>query len=146
MKPLFIFVFLFSVVCSSAQLSFPKGFKLIAGENPSGEDDVYTNGRYSFQTHNITRAYDYKVNDEKFKEYVTRDFGFQFYLTKDSLLWGTGKINDTYSYVVISREGSDFELFSTYNDPQFSHYSKWLLATIREYHKKGKSTSFPYRF
>jgi len=86
---------------------------------------------------------DYKTNDEKFKKYVGKDFGFPFYETKDSLLWGTGKIGDVYSYVIVDWEGDAVELISYYNDSGFSYYSRWLLSIIRKYHKNGKAIVFP---
>ena len=62
---------------------------------------------------------------------------------KDSLLWGTGKIGDVYSYVIIDRAGDGVELISYYNDSDFSYYSRWLLSTIRKYHKNGTAIVFP---
>src|ERR1043165_1209308 len=130
MKAAFILGLLCSSFLASAQLSFPKGFRLIKGENLSGEDDVYTNGRYSFQTHKLFRDYDYKGNDEGVKRQASAFFGFPFYITKDGLCWGTGKTQNMYSYVVVTKDGEVIELSSPYNDGGFSQYSKWLLSTI----------------
>jgi hypothetical protein len=68
------------------------------------------------------------------------------YRTTDSLLWGTGKIDGYYSYVVVDWNGEVFELFSKYNDTDFSYYSKWLIISIREYRKRGKMFMFQRRF
>jgi hypothetical protein len=114
-------------------MSFPKDFKRIKGENLTSIDDVYR----------VSVAYqDYKTNNEKFKKYVSEDFGFPFYQTKDSLLWGTGKVGHVYSYIVVDWGGQAFELFSNFNDNGFSHYSRWLLSTIRKHHKNGKLIMF----
>jgi hypothetical protein len=145
MKAIFIFSYLLLAVCASAQLSFPKGFHLVAGENLSGQDDVYTNGRYSFRTHQLFRDYDYIGNDKGVKKVVSDFFKFPFYLTKDGLCWGTGKSEGTYSYVVVTWDGEIIELFSPYNDKDFVTYSKWLLSTIRTCRKEGKLIMFPIR-
>jgi hypothetical protein len=145
MKAIFIFSFLFSTFIASAQLSFPKGFYLIKGENLSGQDDVYTNGRYSFQTHDLFRDYEYHGNDEGVKKYASAFFRFPFYITKDSLCWGSGKSRNIYAYVVVTKHGEVIELSSSYNDKGFAEYSKWLLSTIRTYYKKGKLIMFPIR-
>jgi len=58
-------------------------------------------------------------------------------------LWGTGKIGDVYSYVIVDWEGDAVELISYYNDSGFSYYSRWLLSIIRKYHKNGKAIVFP---
>jgi hypothetical protein len=132
------------VIVASAQLSFPKGFKRVKGENLTGVDDVYSNGRYSFQTHRVSVAYDqYTGNDEAFSRYVSTDFGFPFHRTKDGLLWGTGKSGGFYSYIVVDWSGDAFELFSKYDDEGFSFYSRWLLSTIRGMHREGKMIIFP---
>lgn len=144
------FVLLFSAIAASAQIVFPKGFKQIKGERGSGLDDVYTNGKYSFQLHRESFFYDmmdgsdgYKCNDERFRKYVSGQFGFPFLTTKDSLLVGTGKLNDHYSYIVAGWGGDAVELMSYNNDAGFSRYSIWLLTSIREYRKKGKAFMFP---
>lgn len=146
MKYLFIFLFLFYVKTTVGQITFPKGFKLIAGDNLTGEDDRYTNGKDVFLTYPLFRPFDnYTWNDDQFKQYVTDYFGFPFYRTKDSLLWGTGQRGKFYSYVVVSQGGQGFELSSQYNDTDFSNYSKWLINTMRDYDKKGKAFMFPMR-
>ena len=146
MKVIFVFCFLFSTFFTSAQLFFPKGFQLVQGENLSGEDDIYTNGRYSFQTHQLFRAYDnYIGNDENFRKYVSEALGVHFYQTKDGLLWGTGRVKSVYSYIIVTWNGEAIELFSAHNDKEFSQYSKWLLNTLRSYHQKGKTVMFPMR-
>ncbi|MEI9934149.1 MAG: hypothetical protein WDM71_04720 [Ferruginibacter sp.] len=140
-----LFVFLSS--SSFSQLQFPKDFKLIKGDNGAGDDDIYTNGRYSFDTHKLFREYDnYKGNDDSVKNYMSEFFGFPFHLTKDGLCWGTGKYEGSYSYVVVTSGAELFELYSKYNDTGFSFYSGWLLSTIREYKKEGKDPYFPMRF
>jgi hypothetical protein len=79
MKFVFGFFLLFNTINTSAQLSFPKGFKRIKGERGSGLDDVYSNGRYSFQFHRESFFDDdYKTNDEKFKKYVVKTLDFHF--------------------------------------------------------------------
>ncbi|RBL92436.1 hypothetical protein DF182_07595 [Chitinophaga flava] len=130
------------------QASFPKGFKLIKGDNLSGEDDRYSNGKDVFQMHFYFRSYDgdYKGNDEKYKQHITESIGYPVYKTTDGLLWGTGKTGEYYSYLVVDWSGEVFELFSKDNDADFSYYSKWLISSIREYHKKGKMFMFPRRF
>lgn len=42
---------------SSGQISFPKGFRLIKGSTAPGEDDIYTNGKYSFPSRLFFRSY-----------------------------------------------------------------------------------------
>ena len=145
MKIFFSLLLLFCAISTSAQLSFPQGFKQIMGENGTGIEDVYTNGRYSFLTRRQPVSYDDSVwNNTKFQQqYFSAVFGFPFYRTKDSLWWGTGKVGNFYSYVVADRGGSPIELTSMYNDSGFSYYSKWLLSTIREYRRKGKIIMFP---
>jgi hypothetical protein len=145
MRTIFLFSFLLLAGCASAQLSFPKGFRLVDGGNLSGQDDVYTNGRYSFQTHQLFREYDYKGNDEGVKKVVRDFFKFPFYLTKDSLCWGTGKMEGLYSYVVVTWDREIIELSSPYNDKGFSDYSKWLLTTVRNYRRERKLIMFPIR-
>lgn len=145
MKVLFTTLLLLLATTSFSQLSFPKGFHLVPGENLSGDDDVYTNGKYSFDTHKIFRDYDYKGNDEGVRKYVTDFFGFPFHLTKDSLCWGTGKSNNLYCYIVVTKSAEVIELYSATNDAGFSYYSKWLLDTIRKYEKEGKVAIFPMR-
>ncbi len=112
-----------------------------------GEDDRYSNGKEVFQTHLYWRSYDHYIwNDEKYKQYVADGMGFPFHQTRDSLLWGTGKTADGfYSYAVVDWGGEVFELFSKYNDTDFSYYSKWLITSIREYRKKGKRFIFARR-
>ncbi|NML37254.1 hypothetical protein HHL17_08585 [Chitinophaga sp. G-6-1-13] len=147
MKYFFSFLFVLCAMTTLGQVSFPAGFKLIESDNLTGEDDRYSNGKYVFQTHLLFRPYDdYTWNDEKFKQYVADGFGFPFYLTRDSLLWGTGKTNGFYSYIVVDWGGEAFELFSKYNDEDFAYYSKWLISSIREYRNKGKMFRFPRRF
>ena len=145
MKSIFLFYFFLVAISASAQLSFPKGFRLIDGGNLSGQDDVYTNGRYSFQTHNLFIDYDYQGNDEGVKKKASEFFNFPFYLTKDSLCWGTGNNEGFYSYVVVAWGGYVIELSSPYNDKGFSDYSRWLLSTVRYYRKKGRLIMFPIR-
>ncbi|RFS20507.1 hypothetical protein DVR12_18230 [Chitinophaga silvatica] len=148
MKYIFSFLFLFCVTTALGQTSFPAGFKLIKGDNPMGDHDRYSNGKYVFQSHLYWRSYDdYTWNDEKYKQYVAEGLGYPFYQTKDSLLWGTGKTTDgLYSYSVVDYNGEVYELFSQYNDADFSKYSKWLISSIREYRKQGKVFIFPRRF
>ncbi|UYQ94996.1 hypothetical protein MKQ68_07800 [Chitinophaga horti] len=146
MKYLFCFLFLFYTANTFGQISFPKGFKLIAGDNLTGEDDRYSNGKYVFATYPLFRPFEDDIwKDDQFKKHVADYFGFPFYQTRDSLLWGTGKKGDVYSYVIVDKGGQGFELYSRYNDADFAHHSKWLLNTMREYRKKGKLFIFPMR-
>ncbi len=142
---LFAMLVINATKCALAQISFPKGFKQIKGELGSGLDDVYSNGRYAFSTRREFLAYDeYKTNDAKFKMYVSNAYGFPFFQTKDSLLWGTGKSDDgIFYYVVVDWGGEAYILHSYFNDSGFSYYSKWLIMSIREYRKKGKLFVFP---
>ena len=150
MKLCLAFILLFCAIAGSAQIVFPKGFRRIAGERGSGLDDVYTNGRYSFQFYRESFFYDmaegsdgYKWNDERFRGYVSGGFGFPFVTTKDSLLVGTGKIDDHYSYIVVGWGGEAYELTSDNNDAGFSTYSIWLITTMREYRRTGKLFMWP---
>ncbi|MGF6846535.1 hypothetical protein QFZ51_001770 [Chitinophaga sp. W3I9] len=146
MKYFFSFLFLLYVMTGLGQASFPKGFKLIEGDNPMGEDDRYSNGKDVFQIHLFWRAYDnYTWNDDKVKQDIAKGYGFPIYRTTDSLLWGTGKTDDLYFYIVVDWGGEIFELFSRDNDADFATYSKWLISSIREYRKKGKWFIFPRR-
>lgn len=144
MKYFFSFLFLLYTITTLGQASFPTGFKLIKGDNFSGEDDRYSNGKDIFQMHSFFRSYDgdYTWNDEKYKQHIAEGIGYPIYRTTDSLLWGTGKIDGYYSYVVVDWNGAVLELFSKYNDADFSYYSKWLISSIREYRKKGKIFMF----
>lgn len=147
MRYYFSFLFLLFAMNTFAQATFPPGFKLIAGDNPMGEDDRYSNGKDVFQTHLFFRSYDnYEWNDDKVKEQISKGYGFPVYRTTDSLLWGTGKSGELYMYIVVDWGGEIFELFSRQNDADFSTYSKWLLTSIRDYRKKGKAFVFPRRF
>lgn len=148
MKCFFSFFFLLYAMTTLGQASFPKGFKLIATDNPMGEDDRYSNGKDVFQMHFYFRSYDgdYTWNDDKYKQHIAEGIGYAMYRTADSLLWGTGKIDGYYSYVVVDWHGEVFELFSKYNDADFSYYSKWLISSIREYRKRGKMFMFAKRF
>jgi hypothetical protein len=128
---------------SFSQLQFPKEFKLIKGENGSGEDDIYTDGRYSFDTHTIFRGYDFKKINDSVKQFVSDFFGYPFHISRDGLCWGTGRYSGFYSYVVVDWSGNLVELYSKYNDEKFSYYSNWLLSTIRQYKKEDKSSYFP---
>lgn len=146
MKHFFALVFLLYATTTIGQITFPAGFRLLKGSTALGEDDLYTNGRYFLQSHLLFRSYDeYSWNDEKFKLYVSGTFGYPFYRTKDSLLWGTGKIAKSYSYIVVDWGGEAFELFSEYSDAGFSYYSTWLLSSIRDYRRSGKRFVFPRR-
>ena len=146
MKYFFSFLFLLYAMTTVGQASFPKGFKLIKGDNPMGEDDRYSNGKDVFQTHLFWRAYDnYLWNDDKVKQDIEGGYKFPIYRTADSLLWGTGKNNGLYFYVVVDWNGEIFELFSEDNDADFATYSKWLITSIRAYRKKGKWFIFPRR-
>ncbi|MFI5155927.1 MAG: hypothetical protein ACHQEM_07060 [Chitinophagales bacterium] len=138
-----VFPLLFIMIQTYSQLKFPKGFQLVDGENLSGQDDIYTNGKYSFQSHQFFRDYDFWGNNDSVKAYMTGILGFPFHLTKDSLYWGTGKIQGFYSYVVVSWDADVFELFSKYDDSGFSYYSGWLISTMRKYKKQGKLIMFP---
>lgn len=145
MKYLFIFLFLFYAMTTLGKISFPKGFEVTEGDNLMGEDDSYSNGKDVFRTYPLFRPVDYTWNNDEFKQYVTDYFGFPFYRTKDSLLWGTGQRGKFYSYVVVDIGGQGFELCSRYNDADFANYSKWLISTMREYRKKKKLFLFPWR-
>jgi hypothetical protein len=147
MKYYVSFFFLLLAMHTFGQASFPKGFTLIAGDHPLGEDDRYSNGKDVFQTHLFFRSYDdYTWNDDKVKKRISEGYGFPVYRTADSLLWGTGKKGELYTYIVVDWGGEIFELFSRVNDADFSTYSKWLLTSIREYRKQGKWFVFPRRF
>ncbi|WP_146616153.1 hypothetical protein [Chitinophaga dinghuensis] len=146
MKYLFSFLLLICVTTTYGQISFPKGFKLIKGDNLMGEDDRYSNGKDVFQTHLFWRSYDnYTWNDDNVKLDISKGYGFPMYRTTDSLLWGTGKTDELYFYVVVDWNGEIFELFSRENDADFAGYSKWLITSMREYRKKGKTFLFPRR-
>ena len=135
---------LFCSIAGSAQTVFPKGFRQIKDDDACGENDVYTNRRYSFLDHKIFRPYDnYIWNDEAYCRFASGYFGFPLHPTKDSLLWGTGRKDSLYSYVVVDWGGEAYELISYHNDSGFSMYSKWLITTIRNYRKKGKHFIFP---
>jgi len=148
MKCFFSFLILLYAMTTLGQASFPKGFKLIKGDNLTGEDDRYSDGKDIFQMHFFFRSYDGDCtwNDEKYKQHIAESIGYPMYRTTDSLLWGTGKIDGYYSYVVVDWHGEVFELFSKYNDADFSYYSKWLISSIREYRKRGKMFMFLRRF
>lgn len=122
MKSFFSLLLLFSAANCWAQVPFPKGFRLVKGEALSGKDDIYTNGRYTFQV-SRTRWLD---NDDDLRK------NGAFLRTKDSLYWHTGKIEDLYFYEVYN--GELITLWSAYNDQAFAGYSKWLLSTMRRYH------------
>ena len=109
MKFPFSLFLLFYTTSSFAQLSFPKGFKRIKGENLTGIEDIYSNGRYSFQARNLAPNNESEWNDKKFQKFLSEDFGFPFYQTKDSLLWGTGKVGDYYSYIVVDWGGQAYD-------------------------------------
>ncbi|WP_440135669.1 hypothetical protein [Chitinophaga sancti] len=130
-----------------AQAVFPAGFKLIKGDNLSGEDDMYTNVKDVFRIHTYWRSYegDYTWNDENYRKFMSESVGYPMYRTKDSLLWGTGKLDGFYSYTVVDWSGEIFELYSKENDADFATYSKWLISSIREYRKKGKKFMFARR-
>lgn len=147
MKYYVSFFFLLLTLHTCGQAVFPKGFKLIAGDHPLGEDDRYSNGKDVIQTHLFFRSYDnYEWNDDKVKKEISEGYGFPLYRTADSLLWGTGKKDELYFYIVVDWGGEIFELFSRQNDADFSTYSKWLISSIRDYRKKGKWFVFPRRF
>lgn len=147
MKYLFSFLFLFCTMTTVGQTIFPKGFKLIKGDNLSGDDDRYSNGKDVFQMHFYWRAYEgnYTWNDAKYKKFMSESVGYPMYQTKDSLLWGTGNVSGFYSYTVVDWSGEIYELYSKENDADFATYSKWLISTIREYRKKGKQFTFGRR-
>ena len=146
MKYLVSFLLLFYVTDTLGQISFPKGFEIIADDNRTGDYDKYTNGKHVFVTYPFFRPFDGDLwKDDEFKNSVIRYFGFPFYQTRDSILWGTGQRGKFYSYVIVDRGGQGFELYSQYNDADFANYSKWLINTMREYRKEGKSFRFPMR-
>jgi len=146
MKYVFNFLFLLCAMQAFGQASFPEGFKLIKGDNGTGDDDRYSNGKDVFQMHMYFRSYegDFTWNDDNYKKHI--EGAYPLYRTADSLLWGTGKIDDYYSYTVVDWHGEVFELYSEQNDADFSKYSKWLITSIREYRKKGKKFMFARRF
>lgn len=125
MKPAGCFCFLillFSTVDGFAQIAFPKGFRLVKGEALSGEEDSYTDGRYTFQ---VFRTGWLEADSDLKKTYG-------YHQTKDSLYWSTGKSEGRYFYKVYN--GELVQVCSRYNDSGFSAYSKWLLSTMRKYH------------
>lgn len=148
MKYFFSCLFLLFAMASFGQATFPAGFKLIEDDNATGEDDRYSNGKDVFQMHMYFRAYDgdYDWNDDKYKQFIAESIGYPVYRTTDSLLWGTGKVGEYYSYLVVDRNGEVFELFSKYNDADFATYSKWLLSSVRTYRKNGKIFMFKRRY
>jgi hypothetical protein len=128
----------------SAQITFPKGFKQIKGERGSGLDDVYFNGRYAFSTSNEFNAYDhFDPTNDSVRNYLRSEYGVSFHLTRDSLLWGTGKFEGAFKYIIVDQGGQEFILQSYYNDEGFSSYSIWLITSLREYRKDGKAFMFP---
>ncbi|MBC9913849.1 hypothetical protein [Chitinophaga varians] len=148
MRYMFTFLVLLCTMSALGQAVFPKGFKLIKADNLTGSDDRYSNGKEVFQMHMYFRSYDgdYNWNDDKYKQHIAESTGYPMYRTKDSLLWGTGKVDGYYSYTVIDWHGETFELFSQNNDAGFSYYSKWLIEAIRDYRKRGKVFMFERRF
>lgn len=98
--------------------------------------------------HFYFRSYDadFSWNDDKYKQHIAEGIGYPIYRTTDSLLWGTGKVDGYYSYVVVDWHGEVFELFSKFNDANVSSYSKWLISSIREYRKRGKWFMFARRY
>jgi hypothetical protein len=144
MRTTITILYLLLSTCAFSQLKFPKEFKLIKGDNGTGADDIYTNGKYYFDCHNLFNGgsdFDYKNNDNATKNYIADFFGFPFHITKDSLYWGSGKYQNYYSYVVVT-EGEVLELYSKYNDSRFSYYSTWLLSAVR---KDRHNAFFPMR-
>jgi hypothetical protein len=145
MRILLTVIFIFISTISFSQIRFPKGFKLVKGDNGTGRDDIYTDGKYNFDTHQLFVDVDFKINSDSTRKYLSNFFGFPFCLTKDSLCWGTGTKQGLYTYVVVTASGDNIELYSKFNDSTFSYYSKWLISTIREYRKEGKDPYFPIR-
>jgi hypothetical protein len=80
-------IFLFISTIAFSQIRFPKNFKLIRGENGTGIDDIYTDGKYSFDTHNVFMDFDFNKNNDSSIKYISGFFEFPFQLTKDSLFW-----------------------------------------------------------
>jgi hypothetical protein len=77
MKYFFTFLFLLYAMTTLGQASFPKGFKLIEGDNSTGEDDRYSNGKDIFQMHFYFRSYDgdFTWNDNKYKQHIAEGIG-----------------------------------------------------------------------
>jgi hypothetical protein len=138
-------IFILFSTAAFSQIQFPKGFKLIKGENDAARDDIYTDGIHAFDTHQVFVDFSFTRNNDSSVKYVSDYFGFPFHLTKDSLCWGTGIRQGFYLYVVITWGGENIELYSKYNDDKFAYYSKWLITTIRNYRKEGKDAYFPIR-
>lgn len=127
-----------------SQIKFPKDFNLVKGENGSGLDDYFTNGKYSFNTRNLFADHDFKSYSDSVREFISLAYNFPFKITKDGFYWGTGLQDGFYLYVIVTPPyGVVFELSSKNNDKGFSQYSKWLLSTLREYRRKGNDYSFP---
>jgi len=126
MKLLFYLLLLFYTANAPGQIPFPKGFQLVKGESSSGKDDIYTNGRYTFQA--------FRTGWLEHDEDLVKTYGF--HQTKDSLFWSTGKSEGFYFYKVYN--GDLVQLYSLYNDKGFSDYSKWLLSTMRKYRRSAK--------
>ncbi len=145
MRILLSAIFIFISTIAFSQIRFPKNFKLIKGDNGSGRDDIYTDGKYSFDTHQLFTDFEFKIGNDSTRKYASDFFGFPFHLTKDSLYLGTGIREGFYTYVVITWSGENIELYSKYYDSTFAYYSMWLISTIREYRKEGKVAFFPIR-
>ena len=96
-----IFLVLFSAPAYS-QIKFPKEFKLIKGERGSGADDEYTNGKYTFDTNRMFVSYEGSKEADGVKNYLINSYHFPFRITKDGILWGTGKSEGFYFYVVVT--------------------------------------------
>ena len=142
MKRLLIAFLVLLATPAFSEFRAPKGFHVVRGENGDGDDDTYTNGRYTFASHKLFREYDYNANDTATRTRMREFFGFPFYYTKDGLCWGTGYSQGTYSYVVI-QGGEVIELYARTKDSGFAYYSKWLLSVARAYNKSGDLIIFP---
>ena len=126
----YIITILFCAVFTyiNAQIKLPVNFYLVKGQSPVGRDDYYTDGQYRL---NIGTPFQGGEPDiEERKRLLSIAFGFNFNITKDGILYGTGVNNSNFKYVVIAN-GFSFVLTSKNNNKGFSNYSIWLLSEIR---------------
>jgi len=146
MRILLSFLLLFLWGSGFSQIRFPHDFKRVKGERGSGADDYYTNGRVSFETDNPFVDHEFAEHVDSNKHLLSVSYGLPFKITKDGLYQATGLVDGFYKYIIVMAPGVPIILSSKHNDAEFSHYSSWLIYTIRDYKKKGKDCSFPINF
>lgn len=82
MRVLLSVILVFISTLAFSQIHFPKSFKLIKGDNGTGVDDIYSDGKYAFDTHNVFGDFDFNKNNDSSIKYISDFSSFHFILQR----------------------------------------------------------------